>query len=116
MSGDGTSDRTAADQGLQPERTALAWYRTCLSLAAGAAVAARYGGSIGVGWAVVLGVTGPVLALAAALAARQRYASARRSLASGLLATDGVLPALAAATLGVVGLGCATYVVGTVVS
>lgn len=104
----------APDPGLQPERTALAWYRTCLTLAAAAAVAARCAGSQGVAWAIVLGVAGAALAGAVALAARRRYGSVHRSLVVGRLATDGLLPAAAAAALGLIGVASATYVIGTV--
>ena len=73
MSSDGTRD----DSGLQPERTALAWRRTALSLAMTAAVGSRV-------LFPVLGVVGAVAAAGAAatsvglwLASVRRYRQTR---------------------------------------
>lgn len=61
------------DQGLQPERTLLAWKRTILLLAVGSAVGARLTFEEG-GWiSVAVGVIGLVLAGVSYLAAIARY-------------------------------------------
>jgi uncharacterized membrane protein YidH (DUF202 family) len=72
---DGGSEGAAArvwDEGLQPERTSLAWERTALALAANAALLARAGGQ-GVPAARVLGFVVLGLAGAGFVAARTRY-------------------------------------------
>lgn len=68
----GVAARRVVDEGLQGERTSLAWERTALALAANAALLARAGGE-GVPAARVVAFV--VLALAALgfIAARTRY-------------------------------------------
>ena len=68
------------DRGAQPERTALAWRRTALSVAASSVVAARLSApSLGV-VAVAVGVLGAGLATAVWWSADRRYLPTRRSL------------------------------------
>lgn len=68
----------ARDEGLQNERTALAWQRTALSLVAGAAVMARLTwGSLGAG-ALTLLAAAVGLALWVFVESRNRYAHSAR--------------------------------------
>ncbi|MCW1806534.1 DUF202 domain-containing protein [Brachybacterium squillarum] len=92
------------DPGLQPERTLLAWRRTCLSFAVGSLVAMRFAlESLGT-VAVVVGVLGAALAGLAYLLAVTGYRRANRSLtAQGALTRSG-LPMLVA-TLAVLAIG-----------
>jgi uncharacterized membrane protein YidH (DUF202 family) len=104
---------TVYDPGLQPERTLLAWRRTCLSFALASAVAVRFTAEIA-GWAAVAaGTVGVALALVAYLTANRRYRAAHRSLhARDALDSDGV-PMLAITLAAVVlGLAAAGYVLG----
>ncbi len=80
----GTQDRSAApfDDGLQPERTALAWRRTGLALLAGSLVAARILTAILPIWTLVpagLGVAGAVGVL---VTAHRRYRRVHLALTS----------------------------------
>ncbi|MGO4104438.1 DUF202 domain-containing protein [Leifsonia sp. YAF41] len=61
------------DQGLQPERTFLAWQRTVLALGVSCAVAVRFTAPHFGAVAVVAGIGGMGLALAAYVGARFRY-------------------------------------------
>jgi len=68
------------DRGAQPERTALAWRRTALSVAGSSVVAARLSApSLGV-VAVAVGVLGAALAAAVWWTADRRYPPERRNL------------------------------------
>ena len=104
---------TPFDPGLQPERTLLAWRRTCLALAVGCAVMVRFAGeAIGV-WAALLGVVGVAASGVAYVRAAGRYRRAHDGLArDGRLPGDGSALALIAFALVVIGASAATFVVG----
>lgn len=68
------------DPGLQPERTALAWRRTCLALLAGSLVAARILPEFFGPWSALLGVVGAAAAAALLAAVHRRYSSHHRAL------------------------------------
>lgn len=61
------------DQGLQPERTFLAWQRTVLALGVSCAVAVRFTAPHFGPVAIIAGIGGLALALAAYIAVRYRY-------------------------------------------
>jgi hypothetical protein len=90
------------DQGLQPERTALAWRRTSLSLTVGALVAARvlphFWGAPG----LLIAGAGVIASVAIIVLAHRRYRTHHHRLTSGhfehLGLPDGALPALLAGT------------------
>lgn len=95
------------DEGLQPERTLLAWQRTLLAVAVGCAVAARLvAPHLGVA-GVVASLVGLALVVVASVAVRRRYRRINDSLRSTetltmLSAWPLALLALATAVLGVV--------------
>lgn len=91
------------DAGLQPERTALAWRRTVLSLMVGGVVALRALPDVLGPWGLVLGVAGTVAGLLIAVAASRR----RTGVASALQGVEPVPPAgtLLAAVAMLVALG-----------
>jgi uncharacterized membrane protein YidH (DUF202 family) len=96
------------DQGLQPERTALAWRRTCLSLALGALIAVRvlphFWGPAG----LIVAGAGVILSIVMLVLAHQRYRTHHDRLTSGrfehLGLPDGTLPAMLTATTVVAGI------------
>lgn len=96
-----TDDRSF-DPGLQPERTFLAWQRTVLALAVACTVAVRFTAPhFGVA-AVIAGIAGLGLAIAASVGVRYRYQRAHTALQqSAALHTVGAWPfaAVAASTL-----------------
>ncbi|MEW1955464.1 DUF202 domain-containing protein [Terrabacter sp. NPDC080008] len=101
-----------ADPGLQPERTALAWRRTALSVTVGSLVALRVlPPELGpIGYAV--SVLGLLWGLDLALAARHRYRDAARMVAAGSGATTaGVAVARTAVVSGLVGVAALVVVV-----
>lgn len=73
------------DPGLQPERTELAWRRTCLAFAIGSLVALRLlPAALGNPWWVLVGIAGLVASGAVWLWARRRYHAV-----SSILAVEG---------------------------
>jgi len=102
-----TGDRCARpfDPGLQPERTALAWRRTGLALAAGSLVAVRVLPAVLGAWALLPAGLGVALSVLVLAAAHQRYRTHHRRLTASPLdrthLPDGALLALVAVvTLG----------------
>lgn len=90
--------------GLQPERTALAWFRTGLALSAGSVVVTRtFVELVGI-WAVVPAVVGGAASVGVIIVAVGRYR--RRVALPGTLGgrLDGVMPALLAAVVAAVGI------------
>jgi uncharacterized membrane protein YidH (DUF202 family) len=82
------------DSGLQPERTLLAWRRTCLSFGLASAVMVRFSvGPIGTG-GVLLGLVGIGLAASSYAAVARRYRRAHESLISHGELVDGAAPLL----------------------
>lgn len=100
------------DPGLQPERTLLAWRRTCLAFAAGSLVAMRFAAETVGLFAVLIGIVGAGLSVAAYLAAMVGYRRANAALArDGTLAHSAWPMALAtAAALAVGGAGVALLI------
>jgi lysylphosphatidylglycerol synthetase-like protein (DUF2156 family) len=97
------------DPGLQPERTALAWRRTALTLAVGAVVSFRLLPPVLGLWSVAVGVAGLLLSTATWILAGRRA----RRVQGALLRSSGPLPggglpllltliATSAATLGLI--------------
>lgn len=68
------------DAGLQAERTALAWRRTCLALLAGSLVATRILPELFGPWSALLGVAGAVCAGLLLAAIHRRYRTHHRDL------------------------------------
>lgn len=104
---------TPFDPGLQPERTLLAWRRTCLALAVASAVVVRFAGeSLGAS-AAVLGVAGVATAAAAYIRAARRYRRAHEGLTrDSALPIDGLALALMTLTLLLICVGALAYVAG----
>jgi hypothetical protein len=105
------------DPGLQPERTALAWRRTGLSMGAGALVALRIFPELFGAWAFVPAGLALVVAAAVLLAAELRYRRDHRALIAAREAGDrvalsgGALPALVAAATLLFGLLAAAFLI-----
>jgi uncharacterized membrane protein YidH (DUF202 family) len=105
------------DPGLQPERTALAWRRTGLSLAVGSVVAVRIlPEHLGI-WAIGPAGLGLLAAVLVLVSSERRYRAQHRILTSadtdrGAL-PDGTLPALVAASTTLGGLACLLVVLAT---
>ena len=76
------------DPGLQPERTALAWRRTALTLAVGAVVSFRLLPPVLGLWSLALGVAGLLLSAATWILAGRRA----RRVQDALLQSSGSLP------------------------
>ncbi|GAA4196391.1 hypothetical protein GCM10022219_22980 [Microbacterium oryzae] len=103
---------TVFDPGLQPERTLLAWRRTCLSFGLGSLVAMRFTAEVAGIFAVLVGLIGVGLAVAAYFAAAVGYQRANRSLNRTGALEHGAWPmALATAAALVLGAACAAYLV-----
>ncbi|MEO7586794.1 MAG: DUF202 domain-containing protein [Arachnia sp.] len=93
------------DPGLQPERSALAWQRTALSIAIGSLIFGRIlSHSMGL-WAFLPMVVGLAMAAVLGMKANARYAHHHRTLTSGTgLLADGRLNAAMALFMLTVGL------------
>ncbi len=93
-----TSEDEPFDEGLQAERTLLAWRRTCLALVMASALCIRYLLEVFHGWAAVLGAAGLLAALAGWLTATVRYRRAHHGLIhESRLLTGGTLVTVTAA-------------------
>jgi uncharacterized membrane protein YidH (DUF202 family) len=102
------------DAGLQPERTLLAWRRTCLAIAAGFVATIKYFTDAIGAVAIVLGVVGIGLAGVAWLVCTLRYRRVHRGLVGdGSLASGGTLPLLVA---GAVSVGAVTALIAVIVT
>ncbi len=83
------------DPGLQPERTLLAWQRTCLSLAVGNAIAIKYLSDALGPWSTLIGVAGLALCTVVLVVCTRRYRRAHEGLVRDeTLVLDGRLPTL----------------------
>jgi len=103
---------TVFDPGLQPERTLLAWRRTCLAFGVASAVATRFTlAAIGPA-AFVVGLFGVALAGLAYGLVWHRYRRAHAALTRLQRLEHGAVPMLLASGCGVLlGLACGVYVV-----
>lgn len=106
------------DTGLQPERTLLAWRRTCLALAVGLALAVRYGGVLDPFAALWFGVPALIVVAIAYAATSLRYRSVTRSLSAdpSRLSSGGRAIAAVAAVAILIAVAAAGYVVSGVIA
>jgi uncharacterized membrane protein YidH (DUF202 family) len=98
------------DPGLQPERTALAWRRTSLSLLAGSLAGTRLLPEVWGPLGLVVGGAGVIGSLALLVLAQRRYRLQHTRLRRGAALPDGTLPALMASA------GLAVALVGLAVT
>ena len=100
------------DPGLQPERTLLAWRRTCLAVGVGGLLFIRFAvAELGI-WAVLLGLIGLALAAAGYVDAARRYRRLNARLASGRSHPSPAVPVtLTAASVAIFGLSCCAWLV-----
>lgn len=95
---------TLFDPGLQPERTGLAWQRTCLAVLAGSLAALKVLPPVLGPWSLLLGLAGVIETLALLALVRHRYLRRNRILTStdgppGPVASGRLITALALTTL-----------------
>ena len=98
------------ESGLQPERTLLAWRRTCLVLALGVAVSIRFGAIADPLMALLAGVPGLALVGAAYALTSIRYHRATRALVNNPTAAVSEGRSVAAVTLVALLIGLAALV------
>ncbi len=104
------SGKRIFESGLQPERTLLAWRRTCLVLALGVAVSIRFGAIADPLMALLVGVPGLALVGGAYALTSIRYHRATRALANDPTAAISEGRAIAAVTLVALLIGLAALV------
>lgn len=96
------------DPGLQPERTGLAWQRTCLAFLAGSLVAMKVLPPILGPWSLLLSMAGVFEAVLILFVARRRYLRHHQTLTSAdgrpARVADGRLPAALGASAVIAGL------------
>jgi uncharacterized membrane protein YidH (DUF202 family) len=97
------------DAGLQVERTALAWLRTCMAFLVGTVVLVRLAVHVSTTFAAVIACVVVPLAGAAAVLAWRRFRQADKSLRAEQPLPDGRLPAVMTAVALVAGLFCVGY-------
>ncbi|MCY7326059.1 MAG: DUF202 domain-containing protein [Microbacteriaceae bacterium] len=98
------------ESGLQPERTLLAWRRTCLVLGLGVAVSIRFGAIADPLTALLIGMPGLALVGAAYALTSIRYHRATRALMNDPAAAISEGRSIAAVTLVAVLIGLAAFV------
>lgn len=107
-------DRRLFDQGLQPERTALAWRRTALALTVAAVVAIRILPELLGTWSIVPAGLGLAGAMAVLVSAHRRHRTVQRTLVSSesdrVPLPGGALPLCTALLVGTGGLAALTAV------
>jgi uncharacterized membrane protein YidH (DUF202 family) len=103
---------TVYDPGLQPERTLLAWRRTCLAFGVASLVGMRFTvESMGL-FAVIVGLVGAGLAVLAYALAATGYRRAHHTLrGQGMLARGGLPMVAGTAAVLVIGALCTAYLV-----
>jgi uncharacterized membrane protein YidH (DUF202 family) len=101
------------DAGLQPERTALAWRRTALSLVLGSLISLRILPPVLGTWSIALGFVGLALSIVLWLRATRHNHRTALALYEGQTLPDGTLPLQLGLTVSVAGLLALTYLLAT---
>lgn len=105
------------DAGLQPERTALAWRRTALSVAVGGLVSLRLLPPILGAWSFAVGVVVVAASVGLAVLSERRFRRAyARFVADDHLPTGGTLALLLASVIALTALVGLAYVIGVAVT
>jgi uncharacterized membrane protein YidH (DUF202 family) len=98
------------DSGLQPERTLLAWRRTCLAIGIGGLLFVRFAVETLGAVALVLGLLGLLLAIGAYIDAARRYRLLHAELTGGRIRPAAAVPiTLAAAAVVVFAIICGVW-------